>query len=108
MRTRASCTAVFLCVLCHVRPAAAQVDQERAQAFFKEAHALCERDAVRLWGVSFCAPMIVGDPRTKVEFEHRHIERAVGAEQLRAGVDSEGGWNGLLAMFAAKAKETVA
>ena len=25
------------------------------------------------------------------------------AEQLRAGVDSEGGWNGLLAMFAAKA-----
>jgi hypothetical protein len=30
----------------------------------------------------------------------------VGAEQLRAGVDSEGGWNGLLQRFAAKAKET--
>ena len=49
-----------------------------------------------------------GPGRTTVEFEHRHIERAVGAEQLRAGVDSEGGWNGLLAMFAAKAKETAA
>jgi len=47
-----------------------------------------------------------GPSRTKVEFEHRYIERSVGAEQLRAGVDSEGGWNGLLQMFAAKAKET--
>jgi len=65
MRTRASGAAVFLCVMGHVRPAAAQVDQERAQAFFKEAHALCERDAVRLWRVSFCAPMVVGDPRTQ-------------------------------------------
>jgi uncharacterized protein YndB with AHSA1/START domain len=49
-----------------------------------------------------------GPGRTKVEFEHRHIERAVKAEQLRAGVDSEGGWNGLLAMFAATAKQTLA
>ena len=44
--------------------APAQVDQQRAQEFFKEAQALCERDGGRLWGVSICAPMVVGDART--------------------------------------------
>ncbi len=48
-----------------VPPAAAQVDQQRAQEFFKEAQALCERDGGRLWGVSFCAPMVIGDARTQ-------------------------------------------
>jgi hypothetical protein len=46
-------------------PAAAQVDQQRAQAFFREARALCERDGGRLWGVSICAPMVIGDARTQ-------------------------------------------
>ena len=46
-------------------PAAAQVDQQRAQEFFKEAQALCERDGGRLWGVSICAPMVLGDARTQ-------------------------------------------
>lgn len=46
-------------------PAVAQVDQQRAQEFFKEAQALCERDGGRLWGVPICAPMVVGDARTK-------------------------------------------
>jgi uncharacterized protein YndB with AHSA1/START domain len=49
-----------------------------------------------------------GPGRTKVEFEHRHIERAVGAEQLRSGVDSPQGWTGLLELFAARAKESAA
>jgi hypothetical protein len=43
----------------------AQVDQERAQAYFKEAQALCERDGGRLWGVSVCAPMVIADIRTQ-------------------------------------------
>jgi uncharacterized protein YndB with AHSA1/START domain len=47
-----------------------------------------------------------GPTRTTVEFEHRHIERSVGGEQLRAGVDSPQGWTGLLEMFAARAKES--
>jgi hypothetical protein len=46
-------------------PGPAQVDQERAREFFKEAQALCERDAGRLWGVSICAPMVIGDARTQ-------------------------------------------
>jgi hypothetical protein len=46
-------------------PAAAQVDQQRAQEYFKEAQALCERDGGRLWGVSICAPMVIGDVRTQ-------------------------------------------
>src|SRR3954447_5248542 len=46
-------------------PAPAQVDQQRAQEFFNEAQALCERDGGRLWGVSICAPMVIGDARTQ-------------------------------------------
>jgi hypothetical protein len=46
-------------------PAAAQVDQQRAQEYFAEARALCERDGGRLWGVSICAPMVIGDARTQ-------------------------------------------
>jgi hypothetical protein len=45
--------AIFVCgVVAHTRPAVAQVDQQRAQEYFKEARALCERDGGRLWGVS--------------------------------------------------------
>jgi hypothetical protein len=66
MRIRASWVAIFVCgVVGHTRPAVAQVDQQRAQAYFKEAQALCERDGGRLWGVSVCAPMVIGDMRTK-------------------------------------------
>jgi hypothetical protein len=46
-------------------PATAQVDQQRAAEYFKEAQALCERDGGRLWGVSICAPMVIGDARTQ-------------------------------------------
>jgi hypothetical protein len=49
----------------HPPPALAQVDQQRAQEYFKEAQALCERDGGRLWGVSICAPMVIGDARTQ-------------------------------------------
>ena len=45
--------------------ATAQVDQQRAQEFFKEAQALCERDGGRLWGVSLCGPMVIADRRTQ-------------------------------------------
>jgi hypothetical protein len=40
--------------LCSVNPAAAQVDQQRAEAYFKEAATICQRDGGRLWGVSLC------------------------------------------------------
>src|SRR5574341_2257034 len=49
----------------HALPVGAQVDQQRAQEFFKEARALCERDGGRLWGVSICAPMVIADRRTQ-------------------------------------------
>jgi hypothetical protein len=47
------------------RPAVAQVDQPRAQEYFKEVQALCERDSGRLWGVILCGPMVIGDMRTQ-------------------------------------------
>jgi len=65
LRTRGLSAAVLASLLVCARPAAAQVDQERAKAFFEEAQALCARDAGRLWGVSVCAPMVVGDMRTR-------------------------------------------
>jgi hypothetical protein len=49
----------------HRSPAIAQVDSIRAQEYFKEARALCERDGGRLWGVSICMPMVIGDARTQ-------------------------------------------
>ena len=66
MRIPPSCTAILAyLVIGHPPPAAAQVDQQRAQEYFKEAQALCERDGGRLWGVSICAPMVIGDARTQ-------------------------------------------
>src|SRR5438552_5230450 len=65
MRIPAYCLAIFAVVTCHALPAAAQVDQQRAQEYFKEAQALCERDGGRLWGVSVCAPMVIADRRTQ-------------------------------------------
>jgi hypothetical protein len=66
MRISAFCTAVLTCVVIgHPPPAVARVDQQRAQEYFKEAQALCERDGGRLWGVSICAPMVIADRRTQ-------------------------------------------
>lgn len=61
----AFCTAVLTCVVIgYPSPAAAQVDQARAEQYFKEARALCERDGGRLWGVSLCGPMVIADAAT--------------------------------------------
>jgi len=66
MRIPALCTAILACgVIGHPLPAVAQVDQQRAQEYFKEAQTLCERDGGRLWGESICAPMVIGDARTQ-------------------------------------------
>ena len=65
MRTSIPCTAILAYVVIgHPSPAVAQVDQQRAQEYFKEARALCERDGGRLWGVSLCGPMVIADPAT--------------------------------------------
>jgi hypothetical protein len=66
MRTPAFCTAALAYVLVgHPPSTVAQVDQPRAQEFFKEARAQCERDGGRLWGVPICMPMVIGDARTQ-------------------------------------------
>ena len=45
-----------------------------------------------------------GEGTTRVELEHRDIERfGTGAEATRAALDSPGGWSGLLDAFAASA-----
>ena len=45
--------------------AQAQIDQDRARAYFAEAQALCEREGGRLWGVSLCGPMVFADAATQ-------------------------------------------
>jgi len=66
MRIPAFCMAILTSmVIGHALPAVAQVDQQRAQEYFKEVQALCERDGGRLWGVSLCRPMVIGDMRTQ-------------------------------------------
>jgi uncharacterized protein YndB with AHSA1/START domain len=46
------------------------------------------------------------DGTTLVELEHRHFERhGEGWEGMREAVGSEGGWNGMLALYAATAGE---
>ena len=42
-----------------------------------------------------------GEGRTRVEFEHRNLERfGERAEQVRTALDSEGGWTGMLETYA--------
>ena len=66
MRISALCTAVVTyVVVCHPPPAVAQVDQQRAQEFFKDVQAVCEREGKRLWGMSMCDPMVIADLRTQ-------------------------------------------
>jgi hypothetical protein len=60
-RLIAACCAILLLP----RLAAAQVDPQRAETYFKEAAVPCERDGGRLWGVSLCGPMVFADARTK-------------------------------------------
>lgn len=43
----------------------AQVDQQRAAAYFREAAALCERENGRLWGISLCGPTVIADAVTQ-------------------------------------------
>src|SRR4029450_13202202 len=65
MRISVFCTAIVAYVVMgHPPPAVAQVDQQRAQEYFKEAQALCERDGGRLWGVSLWGPMVIADAAT--------------------------------------------
>ena len=54
-----------MCLIMVPVRAVAQIDQERAQMYFKEAAVLCEREAGRLWGVSLCGPMVFADPATQ-------------------------------------------
>jgi hypothetical protein len=66
MRISAFCAAVLTYVLTgHPPPAVAQVDQQRAQEWFKEVQAVCEREGLRLWGMSLCGPMVIADLRTQ-------------------------------------------
>jgi len=57
-------TLSLLVLLGSATAAHGQVQPQLAQRWFEEATKLCERDAGRLWGVSLCGPMVIGDPST--------------------------------------------
>ena len=50
--------------MCSTLPLSGQVDPVRAEAYFKEAKAFCDRDGGRLWGISLCGPMVIADAAT--------------------------------------------
>ncbi len=48
--------------------------------------------------------VVLGPALTRVELEHRQLERfGEAAETMRAAFESEGGWTGMLTLFAAHA-----
>jgi hypothetical protein len=65
MRIPALWVAISVFVIGHGVPALGQVDQQRAQEFFKDVQARCEREGKRLWGMSMCGPMVITDLRTQ-------------------------------------------
>ena len=59
MRTRTLWVALLMYLVTgHTQPAMAQVDQQPAQEYFKDVQAVCEREGLRLWGLSLCGPMV--------------------------------------------------
>ena len=58
------CRTAVLPIFILALPAAAQVDQQRAAMYFREAAALCDREGGRLWDVSLCGPMVFADEAT--------------------------------------------
>lgn len=57
-------TLAIAVALCSTLPLSGQVDLQRAEAYFKEAQAFCDRDGGKLWGISLCGPMVIADPAT--------------------------------------------
>ena len=64
-RMAAARTLAGLAIVGWAASAHAQVDESRANVYFKETAALCERDAGRLWGVSLCGPIAIADAATR-------------------------------------------
>ncbi|HEX4964828.1 MAG TPA: SRPBCC family protein [Thermoanaerobaculia bacterium] len=49
------------------------------------------------------------DGSTRVELEHRHLDRhGLGADAVRAAIDSPNGWGGILALYAVQAEGSAA
>ena len=57
-------TLVIAVAICSTLPLSGQVDPLRAEAYFKEAKAFCDRDSGKLWGISLCGPMVIADAAT--------------------------------------------
>jgi uncharacterized protein YndB with AHSA1/START domain len=46
------------------------------------------------------------DGGTRVDLEHRHLERhGAGASSMRTAIDADGGWGGLLKLYAARVEQ---
>jgi len=50
---------------------AGNIDLAQAEQYFREFDAMCEEDGGRLWGVSFCGPIVIVDPATRAAVGNR-------------------------------------
>jgi hypothetical protein len=100
-------TLPLLMLLGAAMAADAQVQPQLARQWFEEATKLCERDAGRLWGVSLCGPMVIGDPSTGTRATSQP-EPAGQPPRFPGGVDGPVTWGGVrwfyfpLSMFASR------
>ena len=87
--------AISLCLMTVLAsPAAAQVDQQRAQDYFKDVQAVCEREGKRLWGMSLCGPMVIADARTQTIATSQPAPEGP-RPRLLAGMNAPFEWGGV-------------
>jgi hypothetical protein len=68
MAGKARLALTFIALIASAGLARAQeqgIDPAKAKQYFEESHAICQRDAGKLWGKSLCGPMLFVDPDTK-------------------------------------------
>jgi hypothetical protein len=76
---RTSASLILLLLAFSPRPSLAApyaIPLSGASAVFATAHALCEADGGRLWGISLCGPLLLADPQTHQAIANTPVEGA--------------------------------
>jgi len=72
------------------------VDPLRAEAYFKEAKAFCDRDGGRLWDVSLCGPTVIADAATSTIATNQPAPKEPGLEASGSPTRQRLGWRAMV------------